>query len=233
MSPTARGALATAVAALVLSAAACTDESGSQGADGPSPEDRLADAKALIDDAPSVDFTISTDSLPSGVSGLLSAEGTGTTAPAFDGVAKVVSGVTLDAEVISVDGTVYAKVGFVPTFAEIDPASIGAPDPAIFFDTEAGVSSLLVATDDVEEGEAERDGEQLLTTITGTLQGELLKAMLPTADEAGTFDVTYRLTEEDVLTGIEVTGPFYAGSDDVTYDLTVDPSDESVEITAP
>jgi lipoprotein LprG len=235
MSYAVRRTLATSAAALLLSVTACSDEGGSEGEEEtPSPEDRLADAKALIDDAPSVDFTIVTKTLPSGINGLLEADGSGTNAPAFDGIARVsVRGAPVDAEVISVDGTVHAKVGFVPTFVELDPATIGAPDPADFFDTEEGVSSLLVATDDLEEGEAERDGEEVLTTITGTLQGELLKALLPTADEAGTFDVTYRLTEEDVLTGIEVTGPFYAGSDDVTYDLTIDPSDESVEITAP
>nr|CAA9326957.1 MAG: hypothetical protein AVDCRST_MAG46-1185 [uncultured Nocardioidaceae bacterium] len=234
MSQTVRHALATSVVALLLSVAACSDDGGPEGEEeGPSPEDRLADAKALIDEAPSVDFSIVTQALPSGVNGLLEAEGTGTTAPAFDGTARVAAPAPVDADVISVDGTVYAKIGFVPTFVELDPSTIGAPDPASFFDTEAGVSSLLVATDDLEEGEAERDGEEVLTTITGTLQGELLKALLPTADETGTFDVTYRLTDEDVLTGIEVTGPFYEGSDDVTYDLTIDPSDESVEITAP
>ena len=234
MSYAVRRTLVTSAAALLLSGTACSDEGGPEGEEeAPSPEDRLADAKALIDDAPSVDFSIVTESLPSGVNGLLEAEGTGTNAPAFDGTARVSAGAAVDAEVISVDGTVYAKIGFVPTFVELDPATIGAPDPADFFDIEEGVSSLLVATDDIEEGEAQRDGEEVLTTITGTLQGDLLKALLPTADEAGTFDVTYRLTEEDALTGIEVTGPFYAGSDDVTYDLTIDPSDESVEITAP
>jgi lipoprotein LprG len=234
MSYAVRRRLATSAAALLLSVTACSDEGGPEGEEeAPAPEDRLADAKALIDDAPSVDFSIVTESLPSGVNGLLEAEGTGTNAPAFDGTARVSAGAAVDAEVISVDGTVYAKIGFVPTFVELDPATIGAPDPADFFDIEEGVSSLLVATDDIEEGEAQRDGEEVLTTITGTLQGELLKALLPTADEAGTFDVTYLLTEEDLLTGIEVTGPFYAGSDDVTYDLTIDPSDESVEITAP
>jgi lipoprotein LprG len=132
-----------------------------------------------------------------------------------------------------VDDTVYAKVGFTPTFLEIDPSTLGAPDPADFFDTESGVSSLLVATEDPQAGEDERDGEDVLTTITGTLPGGLLAELLPTADEAGRFDVSYRLTEEDLLRGATIAGPFYEGSDDVTYDLTVEPSDESVEITAP
>lgn len=235
MAHTLRRGLAICGAALLLSVAACSDDSGSGGTpqeEGPDLGARLANAKALIDEAPSIDFTIATDSLPSGVTGLLEAAGTGINAPAFDGTARVSLGPT-DAEVVSVDGTVYAKVGFAPRFVEFDPGTLGAPDPAIFFDTDQGVSSLLVATEALEAGEDERDGEDVLTTINGTLPGELLTALLPTADENGEFDVTYRLTEEDLLKGALITGPFYAGSDDVTYDLTVDPSDEPVEITAP
>jgi lipoprotein LprG len=234
MSYVLRRTAALTCASLLLVATGCSGDDSEN-----KPEDegedvgaRLAAAKSQIDEAPSVDFTIRTEELPSGVSGLLEAEGTGTSDPAFDGTARVNPG-PIDAEIISVDDTVYAKVGFTPTFLEIDPSALAAPDPADFFDTESGVSSLLVATEDPQAGEDERDGEDVLTTITGTLPGELLAALLPTADEAGLFDVSYRLTEDDLLRGATITGPFYEGSDDVTYDLTVDPSDETVEITAP
>ena len=234
MSYVLRRTAALTCASLLLVATGC---SGDDSDDKPEDEGedvgaRLAAAKAQIDDAPSVDFTIRTEQLPSGVSGLLEAEGTGTSEPAFDGTARVNPG-PIDAEIISVDDTVYAKAGFTPVFLEIDPSTLAAPDPADFFDTESGVSSLLVATEDPQAGEDERDGEDVLTTITGTLPGELLAALLPTADEAGLFDVSYRLTEDDLLRGATITGPFYEGSDDVTYDLTVEPSDETVEITAP
>jgi lipoprotein LprG len=234
MSYVLRRTAALTCASLLLVVTGC---SGDDPADSPEEEvedlgARLAAAKTRIDEAASIDFTIRTDALPSGVSGLLEAEGTGTSDPAFDGTARVSPG-PIDAEVISVDDTVYAKVGFTPTFLEIDPSTLGAPDPADFFDTESGVSSLLVATEDPQAGEDERDGEDVLTTITGTLPGGLLAELLPTADEAGRFDVSYRLTEEDLLRGATIAGPFYEGSDDVTYDLTVEPSDESVEITAP
>jgi lipoprotein LprG len=221
-------------ASLLLVVTGC---SGDDPADDPEDEGedlgaRLATAKTQIDEAPSIDFTIRTDQLPSGVSGLLEAEGTGTSEPAFDGMVRVSPG-PIDAEVISVDDTVYAKVGFTPAFLEVEPSTLNAPDPADFFDPETGVSSLLVATEDPQAGEDERDGEDVLTTVTGTLPGEPLAALLPTADEAGQFDVSYRLTEDDLLRGATITGPFYEGSDDVTYDLTVEPSDETVEITAP
>jgi lipoprotein LprG len=228
-----RRTAAAVCAAGVLALSGCADSEDS-GEDGREPAERLTNAKSLIDEAASIDFTISTDELPSGVPGLLEAEGTGTSEPAFDGTARVSAAGGVDADVISVDGEVYVKTGFTPVFVELDPAKLGAPDPAAFFDPDSGVSSLLVATEDLQEGEAERDGEDVLSTITGTLPGDLLKALLPTADETGTFDVTYRLTEEeDVLRGALITGPFYAGSDDVAYDISLELSTESVKITAP
>jgi lipoprotein LprG len=228
-----RRTAAVVCAAAVLALSGCAD-SGDSGEDGPDPAERLTNAKSLIDEAASIDFTISTDELPSDVPGLLEAEGTGTSEPAFDGTARVSAAGGVDADVISVDGEVYVKTGFTPVFVELDPAELGAPDPAAFFDPDSGVSSLLVATEELEEGEAVRDGEDVLSTITGTLSGDRLKALLPTADEAGTFDVTYRLTEEeDILRGALITGPFYAGSDDVAYDISLELSTESVKITAP
>lgn len=220
-------------ATLLLAVTGCTDDEGEAAPEGEDLEARLAAAKTQIDEAPSVDFTIATDELPSGVNGLLEAAGTGTSEPAFDGTARVSAGAAVDADVISVDDSVYAKVGFAPAFIELDPATLGAPDPADFFDPDDGVSSLLVATEDVAGGEDEREGEEVFTTITGTLPGELMTGLLPTADETGTFDVSYRLSDDDLLRGATITGPFYAGSADVTYDLTIDPSDETVEITAP
>lgn len=219
-------------AATVLAVSACADSSDS-GNDGVDAETRLAEARAVLDEAASVYFTISTDELPSDVDGLLEAEGTGTSAPAFDGDVRVTAAGGVDAEVISVDGQVYAKTGFTPVFVELEPETLGAPDPAVFFDPDSGVSSLLAGTEELQEGEDERDGEEVLSTITGTLPGDLLETLLPTADPAGTFDVTYRLTEDNELSGALIAGPFYAGSDDVTYDLSFDASDESVEITAP
>lgn len=234
MRTTLRRTTVSACLTVLLGLTACTgDGDEPSGGDGPDPQERLSAAKTQIDEAESIDFTIGTDSLPSGVQGLLAAEGTGTTAPAFEGTARVSAGGTIDADVVSVDGTVHAKIGFAPVFVELDPASIGAPDPAVFFDTETGVSSLLVATEDLSVGEQQRDGEDVLSTITGTLPGELLEALLPTADGDGSFAVTYRLDEDDTLRGATITGPFYGSAGDVSYDLTVDPSDEPVEITAP
>lgn len=200
------------------------------------PEDlqgRLANAKQSLDEAASIEFSMSTDDLPSGVTGLLDASGVGTHAPAFQGEVKVfAAGASISADLISVDGSVYAKIGFVPTYVPLDPADYGAPDPATLLDPDTGVSTFLTATEAVADGGESREGDEVLSTITGTLPGETVHSLFPSADAAADFDVAYRLSDDDVLRTAVITGPFYPGAD-VTYSLSLDPSDEAVEITAP
>lgn len=195
---------------------------------------RLEAAKTALDDAETIELTLATKALPSGVTGLLSASGQGNHDPAFTGDVKVVTGGTsLGAEVISVDDTVYAKTGFSPTFLEIDPASLGAPDPAALFATSGGVSDLLVNTDSLKAGEQTRDGEDVLTTISGTLAGSTVQSLIPTADAAKKFAVTYSLNDSDELQKASIKGPFYPGGEATTYTLTPAISDEPLTVTAP
>ncbi len=222
------------VLALVVAGAGCSGDDAPDDESGATVQDRLDAAKATLDDAESIDINLSTDALPDGTTGLLSATGVGNHDPAFDGnVTVAVAGAQQDAEVVSVDGEVQAKLGFTPEFIPVDPASLGAPDPATFFDPETGVSNFLSTTVDPVEGEETRDGEEVLTSISGTLPGDVVKDVVPTADPAGTFDVTYALSDDDVLRSARITGPFYPDGEDVTYDLTAEASDEAVTITAP
>ena len=197
-------------------------------------QERLAAAKTTLDEAESINIDLSTEALPDGTTGLISATGVGNHDPAFDGdVTVAVAGARQDAEVVSVDGQVQAKLGFTPNYIPVDPATLGAPDPATFFDPETGVSNFLSATSDPVEGEEVRDGEEVLAQISGTLAGDVVKDVVPTADAAGEFEVTYALSDDDVLRSARITGPFYPDAADVTYDLTAEASDEAVTITAP
>lgn len=221
-----------AVAALLVSA--CTGGDDEPAADPAALADRLGAAKATIDAAESVEVGLVTDELPRGVTGLLSAEGRGNADPAFEGDVSVVAGGTsLAAEVVSVDGELFVKTGFSPVFMRFDPESLGAPDPAGLLDPDTGVATILERTEDLAEDGRSRDGEDVLTTITGTLPGEVVAEFLPTADATGTFQVRYRLTEDDELRDATMAGPFYEGSDDVTYRLQLTASDEPVTVTAP
>ncbi len=195
------------------------------------PTDRLTAAKTSLDEAEYIGFTLSTESLPDDLDGLLSASGTGTHDPAFTGEVKVQTAIDITAPVIAVDGKVYAKLPFSP-YAELDPGQYGAPDPADLMSTDSGISSLLPETQGATEGDSKRDGDTVLTEITGTLPAEAVQGVFPSAGTED-FDVTYTLTDDNVLDSATVTGPFYDGYDDVTYQLTFDLDAEPVEIEAP
>jgi lipoprotein LprG len=202
--------------------------------DGSEPTQLLAEAKQALDDAGSVEFTLSTDDLPSGTAGILTAHGTGTHAPAFEGDLSVSnSGLTIGAKVVAVNGKVYAKIGPLPTFTEIDPADYNAPDPAALMSRQIGLSALLTAATDVKSEGQVRDGADLLTKITGTVPGHAVAALFPSADAIPDYPATFTIDKDSRVRTVEVTGPFYEGHGDVTYTATFDAYGDKVEISAP
>ena len=219
--------------AIVASLAACTNDKDSDNSGKSGALPRLEKAKSNLDEAETITVALSTAQLPAGVTGLLSATGEGNHSPAFDGEVKViVGGASIGAEVVSLGGVVYAKTGFAPTFVEIDPASLSAPDPAQFMAASGGISDLLVKAEKLTEGDKSRDGGDVLTSITGRLSGKVVKSLIPSADPTKSFAVTYRLTADDVVRDVTIKGPFY-GTETVEYLLKVSTSDQPVTIKAP
>lgn len=228
-----RTRVALVVAALVAPVAlsSCADSGGAQEE---TPAEQLAAAKATLDETSGVHIRLVTDKLPAGVDGLLSAEGVGTPDPAFEGGIKVAaSGITADAAVVAVDDVVYAKLPFTTTFVEIDPADYGAPDPAALMRPDGGLSSLLTAAEDVEEGEQVRDGQVVLSKLTGTVPGEAVAAVIPSASPDRDFDASFTIDDSDQLNQVVLTGPFYPGADEVTYTVTFDQYGVEKDIQAP
>jgi lipoprotein LprG len=223
-------AIATVLAGPVLFAG-CSDDASDATSD--ELADRLAAAKTQLDEAASIEFQLTADDLPDGVTGLLEAEGTGTHDPAFEGDVSVSAMGGVDADVIAVGDDVYAQVSFSPSYTPVDPADLGAPNPATLFDPDAGVTAFLTSTENLEAGEQSRDGDLVLSTVTGTLPGDIVQRLIPTADESADFDVEYRITDDDALHDAVMVGPFYGDAGDVTYTMSLSASDESVEITAP
>ncbi len=219
------------VATLLLVLSTATGCGGGSSDSSQSPTERLAAAKSSFDAASYIGFTMTTDSLPDGVDGLLSAKGTGTHAPAFTGEVRVHTALDITAPVVAVDGKVYAKLPFSP-FSEIDPATYGAPDPAGLMDTATGISALFTKTQDAKAGASTRDGSVVLTQIDGTLPGEAVKSVFPSAG-TDDFEVTYTLTADDVLKQVRVTGPFYGTAGNTTYTIDLDLDADAVDIQAP
>ena len=236
-----RQLIAVLLSTVALVAAGCSG--GSSKGDGPDTsalQARLEKAQQAIADSPGLDISLSTKQLPQGVTGLLSAQGRGyqgDTADdaAFTGDVNVIAGgSTIKAEVVATGGLVYAKTGLTPTFLQIDPATLKAPDPAVLLGAKGdGIPIILTSTDTLKDEGQERDGRTVLTSISGTIKGDVIRKFLPSADAAGTFKVTYRLTDDDTLDEATLRGPFYPGGADVTYDLKLTPTDDDSPITKP
>lgn len=219
-----------AVLLLGTSLAACSDGPSSDA----SPGDTLAAAKRSLDETTGLRIALSTPKLPSGVDGLLTADGVGTHAPAFTGDIKVAaSGITADAAVVAVDGVVYAKLPFTSKFVRIDPADYGAPDPAALMSKDAGLSSLLTSAQDVTEGDRVREGKVVLTSFSATVPGKAVAAVIPSASDSATFEAGFTVTDDDRLAKAVLTGPFYPKADDVTYTITFRDYGKNQHITAP
>ncbi len=225
--------LVTVLTALSVAAAGCSDDSPA--GPGGDPEEVLTAAKQHLDDTSGVNLTLTTDDLPDGVTGVETAEGVGTHAPAFDGTITVVlSGQAFEVPVVAVDDKVYAQVPLTIGWQDIDPADYGAPDPARLMSPDVGFSSLLVATDDLEEGDTVRGGEdnsEVLTEYTGTVGDDVVKNIIPTA--SGDFDATYTVTADGELRSARLTGVFYEDSDPMSYTVTFEDYGTEKDITAP
>jgi lipoprotein LprG len=226
-----RAALAVVALASAFTLSSCSGDDASADA---SAEERLAAAKQHLDDTSGVNISLATDKLPTGVNGLLSAQGVGTHAPAFEGSIKVAaSGITADADVVAVDDVVYAKLPFTTKFVKIDPADYGAPDPADLLSAEGGLSSLLTAAEDVEAGDEVRDGDAVLSEFTATVPGEAVAAVIPSASADADFDATFTLDDSDQLAEVVLTGPFYPDAGDITYTVSFAEYGTEKDIRAP
>ena len=235
------GRLRLLVAPVVLGVAlvgltACTgDDKG--GGDQADARKVLLAAKKALDDTSGVTIELSTKDLPSGVTGITSAQGTGVHPSAFEGTFKLsVNGLPADADVIAVNGKTYAKNSLLlPDWSEIDPADYGAPDPAKLMDPDGGFSGLLASAADVKKGDTVRggkDNKEVLTEYTGTISSDAVAALIPTAE--GDFSFTYTISADNQLREAVIKGAFYGEDEgDVTYTLTLDDYGTEKAITAP
>lgn len=228
--------VATLAFAALGALAGCSDDE-EPGGDEATPEEVLEQAKKTLDETSGVSISLSTDELPSGVTGVKSAQGVGVHPSAFEGSFDLsVNGLPATAEVIAVDGKTYARNSLLlPDWTEIDPDDYGAPDPASLMDPDSGFSGLLSATTDAEAGDSVRGGEdnrEIFTEYSGSVPSEAVEALIPTAE--GDFAVTYTISEDGELREAVIDGAFYGeDEDDVTYTLELDDYGTEKEITAP
>ena len=201
------------------------------------PEEVMAGAKAKLDETSGVEVSLSTDDEPDDGDYLASAEGVLIADPAsFEGevAGRVMGSEQSGIPVVSVDGKVYVEVP-VLGWQSFQPDEFCAPDPAQLLNPETGVSAILTATEDLDEGESELGGDdnsETITPFTGTVPADTVRNILPCA-EGDSFDATYRIDGDGSLREAEITGEFFPGMDAITYVIAIDEYDVEQEITAP
>ena len=73
----------------------------------------------------------------------------------------------------------------------------------------------------------------MLTEYTGTVPGDAVATIIPSAAPTSDFDATFTVDDDDRLAEAELTGPFYPEADDVTYTISFDEYGTTQDITAP
>jgi len=197
--------------------------------------DLLTRAKTTLDDASSAHFVLASEGAPNSGTALVGGEGDIARPASFEGTLKVLAlGSTLDLEVISVDGTVYAQLPFTSGFSVVDPAQFGFGDPGALLDPDTGISQLLAEATGAELGEESRVDGEVVREVTAELPGDLVEQILASADPSqpvqGRFSIA---TETGELRRAELTGPFFTAEDDATYTVELSDFGADVEITAP
>ncbi len=238
MSPMRTAALLLA-GSLALTGCVGQDDDEPVGADR-TPQEVMELAKETLDETSGIRIELTSDGLPDDLDQVVleSAAGTAVHPASFEGeLVGRAFGLTEEGEVIAIDGTVWLDLPILlgPGFHDIDPAEYGAPDPSQLIATEGGLSDLLLETGDLDEGEEIRggeDNEEVLTEYSGTLSGDQVQLIIPSAD-GDAFDVKYEITSDGELRSVEITGEFYDGTDDTTYTLELTEYGTEKDISAP
>ena len=216
---------------LVLGVAGCSKSSSAHG----DPQQVIDIAQQKLEDTSGVSLALTTKDLPDGVQGVQGADGTVTDAPAFDGTLTVVIAAgSFPVPVKAVGGKVYAQIPLTFGWSDVDPASYGAPDPALLLSADQGIPAILGATTDLAQGDDVRGGQdnkEVLSTYTGKVPASAAAHLIPGA--SGGFTATYGIASNGELRTAELTGVFYSGKPSLTYSMTVDDYGTSQDITAP
>jgi hypothetical protein len=227
----------TGVPLLALAVFALPVLAGCSGGDEPaeSAADLLARAKTTLDEASSAHFVLDSEGAPESGTLLVGGEGDIARPASFDGTLNVRAlGSTLDLEVVSVDGTVYAQLPFTSGFSVVDPAQFGFGDPGALLDPETGISQLFTEATGAELGEERRVDGEVVREVTAELPGDLVEQILASADPDQAVQARFSIASETgELRRAELTGPFFTAEDDATYTLELSDFGADVEITAP
>ncbi len=195
----------------------------------------LTAARTSLDQAKSLRFTLTSTNVPTSGTRLVSGEGMVARPKSFQGkLGVLLNGSRVSVELVSTEGTVYAKFPFSPDFQVTDPASFGLSDPANLIDPTTGISRMFGELTAITNKGEQRLGDDVVTQLTGSLPGSLVDDLLTSADPAKPVKAELYITKStQQLRRAVLTGPFFEKAQDSTFDLVLDKYGDPVTITAP
>jgi hypothetical protein len=225
----------TPLLAMALLAAPILAGCGGGGGSDESPSDLLAKAKTTLDSTQSVHFVLDSENAPTTGTALLGGDGDFRRPTSFKGTLKVLTGGnTFSLKVISVEGTVYVQLPFVPTYSVVDPAQFGLSDPGALLDPDTGISQLLAKAENAKDGDKKRVSGEVVQEVTADLPGDLVQQVLSSKDPSQPVKARFSIaTDSAELRQAVLTGPFFDAANDATYTIELSDFGEDVDITAP
>jgi hypothetical protein len=209
--------------------AACSSEPGE------SASDLLERARTTLDEAQTAHFVLDSEGAPAAGTTLVGGEGDIARPASFSGTLRVSAlGGSIEVDVVSVDGTVYAQLPFPRGFSVVDPAQFGVGDPGALLDPDTGISRLLSSAEDAQLGKEKRVDGEVVREVTATLPGDLVEQVLSSKDPAQAVQARMSIaTGSGQLRRVELTGPFFSADSDGTYTVALSDFGADVQITAP
>jgi hypothetical protein len=220
------------LALAVLAAPALTACGGGSQESAP---DLLSRAKTTLDHAESAHFVLDSTGAPTTGTALTGGEGDIARPSSFQGTLHALAmGTSLNLEVISVDGTVFARLPFTTGYRVVDPATFGFGDPGALLDPATGISQLLKSATSARLGYERRVDGEVVREVTADLPGDLVKQVLTSQDPSKPVKARFSVaTTSGQLRRAELTGPFFAATADATFTLDLSDFGADVTITAP
>ena len=222
---------AASVAALVALAGCGTSASPTQA----DPTALLAQAKATMEKASTVAFTLTSKAVPASSDGVTAADGVGifdASTPKFKGTfTGRLAGITGTIGLITIGPDAYVKF-FDEAYKPFDLKAVDAPNPSDFFNTSTGMTGLLAKTTNPTLGAQVREGKDIVQEVTGTVPGAEIQRLFKLGDGTKPFTVTFAIADSGELRRTTAVGEFFAGSTS-TYVIVLKDYGKTVEIARP
>lgn len=115
---------------------------------------------------------------------------------------------------------------------KIDPAHYKSPNPAMYFDKDKGLSSLLAVVHDPAIADSQRSGDMILQTVSGTVPAGEIRRVLGVGATTGNYDLSFGIDDANRLITLRIEGPLFKDTT-CRYDVTFSKYGERVAIDPP